>query len=276
MPNEIFTVDVEEYYHADNILTSLPKKGIEKLPDRVSVGVEKLLNLLKKHDCTATFFILGCVAEKNRGLVKKIADGGHEIASHGYQHISLYKHTPKTFERDLKVSINILSEISGKKIIGYRAANFSFCDSIDWFFEILGENGILYDSSLCLSLFRKNSNKIFKAQGCGKINREILEFGTSFIKIGPLGIPLGGGYFRAYPYWLTKWGFEHVNRKRRTPPIFYIHPWELDPEQPRFKLPFFKSRHYIDLENTEAKLEKLLREIKFISIEKFIKSSNPP
>jgi len=274
MPENIFTIDVEEYYHAENIADSLPQDKIASLPSRVGVGTHKLLSLLKKHNSRATFFILGCVAENNRDLIKEIADAGHEIASHGYNHKPLYQYTPKTFKEDLAKSVDILSSISGKKVIGFRAANFSFRDSTEWVFDILMECGIRYDSSLCLSLFRKNSGKIFQMGGHGKISKEILEFGASFIKIGPFAMPLGGGYFRAYPYWLTRWGFGHVNRHRRVPPIFYIHPWELDPEQPRFKLPLFKSRHYVDLSNTESKLEKLLTDFNFISVKEFLKNSN--
>jgi polysaccharide deacetylase family protein (PEP-CTERM system associated) len=268
----IFTVDVEEYFHAENILDSLPKEKIAALPSRVEMGTRKLLDILLKYSSTATFFVLGCVAEKHPALIKDIASAGHEIASHGYEHIPLHKHTHQTFDDDLGRSIKILSDITGQKIIGYRATSFSLAPGMEWFFEALKKHGIIYDSSLGLSLFRKHYHsrwaEIFKSQK----NLGIMEFAPSYINIGALKLPIGGGYFRAYPYWLTKYGLGQRIPERQTPPLFYIHPWELDPGQPRVKLsPVKYVRHYLELGGTEGKVARLLKDSSFGSIADFLK-----
>jgi len=267
MNNCIFTVDVEEYYHAENIQNSLSKEEISKLPSRIEIGTRKLLDLLSRYNSKATFFVLGRVAEKNRNLIKEIADQGHEIASHGYYHEPLYKHTPGSFEKDLSDSINILSDITSQKIIGYRATSFSFLPGVEWFFDILKKHEIIYDSSLCLSLFRHCHHKGLAKSGFNEKTKGILEFSPSFIRLGLIQLPLGGGYFRAYPYWLTKWGLDMASHHAKTPPLFYIHPWELDSEQPRLRLPPVKYiRHYLNLSKTKKTLKQLLSDMKFTPI----------
>jgi polysaccharide deacetylase family protein (PEP-CTERM system associated) len=269
--HRIFTVDVEEYYHAENILSSLPQGKIKSLTDRLNIGLPKILDLLDKSNSKATFFVLGSVAEKNSDLIRKIISSGHEVASHGYRHIPLSEHTPATFEEDLDKSLKILSDISGQKIIGYRATSFSLCDRIPWFFDILRKYGIIYDSSIALSLFRKTSCKVPQNSGYFEISKGLLEFPVSFFNIGPFKIPLGGGYFRAYPYWLTKLGLNQVSQNKKSLCLFYLHPWELDPDQPKFRLSAMRLlRHYLNLHSTEDKLKKLLTDMKFISIKSFL------
>lgn len=270
--DSIFTVDVEEYYHTESIQCSLPEELIKTLPDRVGIGVDKILDLLARSGNKATFFVLGCLAQKERGLVQRIAAAGHEIASHGYYHCPLHEHTALTFEEDLKKSIDILSGITGRKIIGYRSASFSPPQALPAFFDILKKNGIVYDSSFAFSLFRPGPRiGVMKKEMPLEISEGMLEFPVSFFEIGPLTIPLGGGYFRAYPYWLTRAGLERASLGKAGASLFYIHPWELDPQQPRFKMPVMRYfRHYFNLNNTERKLQKLLSEVKFVSLRDFI------
>jgi len=268
---DIFTVDVEEYYHAENIFCSLPPGKIGSLESRMEIGTRKLLNLLKKDGNTATFFVLGCVAEHHPELIKEIGAAGHEIASHGYEHIPLHKHTRETFDADLGRSIKILSDITGRKIIGYRATSFSLAPGMQWFFEILRKHGIVYDSSLNLSLFRERHKNLWADIHNSQVNLGIAEFPPSYVSISPFRLPIGGGYFRAYPYWLTKYGLNQSIRQRRTPPLFYIHPWELDPDQPRFRIsPMKYFRHYLSLGHTEKKLRRLMADVRFISIRDFL------
>jgi polysaccharide deacetylase family protein (PEP-CTERM system associated) len=265
MDKHIFTVDVEEFYHAENILRSVPGNIIDGLPDRAGIGVYKILKILEDTGNKGTFFVLGCVAERNKELVREISDCGHEVASHGYDHIPLYKHNAASFERDLDRSIKILSDIIGSGIKGYRAASFSLSKDMPWFFDTLIKHGIMYDSSLAASLFRK-----YSYEGTDRI----LEFPVSFITLGPLRLPLGGGYFRALPYIMTLGGLRSNSPDRVIPPLFYIHPWELDPEQPRLKTPWMRSfRHYLNLAGTKERLERLLTDIKFTSIERYLKES---
>lgn len=270
----IFTVDVEEYFHAENILNSISKEKVAALESRVEIGTRKLLDLLAKYGSTATFFVLGCVAEKHPSIIKDITAAGHEIASHGYEHIPLYKHTRETFDDDLGRSIEILSSLSGQKVMGYRATSFSLAPGMEWFFEVLKKNGIIYDSSLGISLFRKQHHSLWADIYKSQKNLGIMEFAPSYISAGPFRLPIGGGYFRAYPYWLTKYGLSQCIPQRKTPSLFYVHPWELDPQQPRFKLaPVKYMRHYLGLAGTEDKLVKLLKDVDFGSIGSFLKTS---
>jgi len=269
----IFTVDVEEYYHAENILNSIPPEKIRMLDSRVRIGTRRLLDLLSRHNSKATFFVLGCVGEKNPGMIKDIAAAGHEIASHGYEHIPLHRHTRETFDTDLGKSIKILSDITGQKIIGYRATSFSLGAGMEWFFDILKKYSIIYDSSFSLSLFRRHHRNLWKDVYTSQKNKGILEFPPSYISFGTFRLPIGGGYFRAYPLWMTKYGLDQVIPRRRTPPLFYIHPWELDPAQPRFKIaPLSHFRHYFNLSETEKKLQRLLEDTRFISVRDFLRT----
>ena len=270
----IFTVDVEEYFHAENILNSLSKDRIAVLDSRVEIGTRKLLDLLAKYGSTATFFVLGCVAEKHPDLIKDVVAASHEVASHGYEHVPLHKHTPASFDTDLGRSIKVLSDIAGRKITGYRATSFSIAPGMGWFFEILKKHGIVYDSSLSISLFRRHYRNLWVDILREQKNLGIVEFPPSYIGLGAIRLPIGGGYFRAYPLWLTRYGLRQSIAKRRTPPLFYIHPWELDPDQPRVKLgPVAGVRHYLGLAGTEGKLKRLLQDADFISIAGFLKTA---
>jgi len=271
MDEHIFTVDVEEYYHAENVCENVSKEIIAGLPGRVEVGTRKILDMLAAGGHKATFFVLGRVAEKNERLVREISRLGHEIASHGYEHISPSKLTFEEFENDLVKSISILSGITGKKVRGYRAPSFSFPDQIERFFGILAKHNIVYDSSISYSLFRGGYRLFMRKMIFCEAQRDIQEFAPSFISMGPFRLPLGGGYFRAYPYKMTYKGLMSTYSKRVVPPLFYIHPWELDPEQPRLQMPWMKSfRHYLNLDGTNEKLKRLLSDIKFTSIERYL------
>ena len=274
MPNKVFTVDLEEYYHAENILYSIPESTISALPGRLEIGARKILDALERTGNKATFFVLGCLARENKDLLREIVGLGHEIASHGYQHIRLSRHTPMTFETDLSDSINALSDITGRKIIGHRATSFSFSENAPWFFDTLKKFGIAYDSSMAYSLFRKCIHRIEERAKLCEAESGILEFPVSFIKIWPIKMPLGGGYFRACPYWLTRSRLRQERQRSGLPDVFYIHPWELDAGQPRFKIAASKYfRHYFNLGSTEEKLKRLLGDIKFVSFADFLKGN---
>jgi polysaccharide deacetylase family protein (PEP-CTERM system associated) len=263
----IFSVDVEEYFHAENVLTSLSREKLGTLPSRVEVGTQKILDLLGRYGSKATFFVLGCVAKGKGRLIKEIMNAGHEIASHGYQHIPLYRHTRGSFEEDLGASVKILEDLTGQKCLGYRATSFSLSDETPWFFDILRKHGIVYDSSISFSFFRPTFKKAIENRGWFEISEGIIEFPVSFVKLGLFGIPLGGGYFRAYPNWLSRMGLQLSECSGRIPSMFYIHPWELDPGQPRFRIsPVKYFRHYVNLGGTERKLEKLLATFRFSSV----------
>jgi polysaccharide deacetylase family protein (PEP-CTERM system associated) len=273
--NKIFTVDVEEYYHAENVWSSVSNEERENMPGRVEIGVRKILNLLEKYGSKATFFVLGCVAVKNKELIKEIVSAGHEIAAHGYWHRPLFRHTAETFNEDLKKVISVLEEITGKKIIGYRSPSFSLSEKEDWVFNILKSNGITYDSSSAFSVLRGSFRQHRQSPGCFEISEGLLELAITSLKVGPIDIPMGGGYFRAFPYALTRSRLSQEAGKDKEPFVFYIHPWELDPEQPKVKMSAIKTfRHYINIDKTGDKLEKLLNDIKFTSIGNYLKMRN--
>ncbi|MCX5679748.1 MAG: polysaccharide deacetylase family protein [Candidatus Omnitrophica bacterium] len=274
--DNIFTVDVEEYYNAENVKSSLLREQIKLLPDRLSVGLRKIIDMLEDTGNKATFFVLGCIAEKNKSLIREITGLGHEIASHGYEHMSLYEHTPASFEEDLSRSLSALSDITGQRIIGFRAANFSLSYEKEWFFDILKKRGVVYDSSVSYSLFRRCYSKSIDNLSRCRQDWGVREFPVSSLRAGPINIPFGGGYFRAYPYWLTKFGTNLTAHKNINPFVFYIHPWELDPEQPHVRMPPLNSfRHYFNLKTTEPKLKRFLAEMRFASIKDFLDNEQP-
>ncbi len=266
---KIFTVDVEEYFHAENILKSLTDQALCSMPSRIRVGVDKILKLLEKTGSQATFFVLGCVAEKNKGLIQRIHEAGHEIASHGYRHVPLHEHTPFSFAQDLSRSVKILSDITGEPVLGYRATSFSLTEKVGWFFDILRKHHMVYDSSVSTSFFRPSFHfdSLKENSDCFEISEGLWEFPIASMKIGPLRLPMGGGYFRAYPYEWTRWGLHHTGANGHGTTLFYVHPWELDPEQPKLRIPFVRFwRHYLNLHTTECKLDQLLKDIRFTSI----------
>jgi len=273
----LFSVDVEEYYHAENISNSISISQIRTLPSRVEMGTHKILDLLALYGGRATFFILGCIAKEHKDLIRRISAEGHEVASHGYDHIPLYKHTADSFKEDLGRSINVLEELTGKKVLGYRATSFSLSSDMEWFFDILRAFDIKYDSSVARSWFRKHLDLGQEKDGCFELSRGILEFPISYVRLGPLSMPLGGGYFRAYPFFFSKWGLQKASLQNDIPPLFYLHPWELDDSQPRFRLPLLKKiRHYLNINKAEDRLEKILKGSNAISIESLLVPLSDP
>jgi polysaccharide deacetylase family protein (PEP-CTERM system associated) len=267
----IFTVDVEEYYHAENVHSFLKKSKFHSLNSRLEIGMRKIMDMLDFYQSTATFFVLGCLAKTHKSLIREISNAGHEVANHGYLHKPLRYHSRVSFEDSLKQSISLLSDIIRKPIIGYREPGFLLDGETGWFFDVLKKHGMVYDSSIALSCFRRGCCRFFHSEDYFKTIRGIREFPVSRLIIGPLSLPLGGGYFRAYPYWITQKGFYMHSKMDKNPFVFYIHPWELDPGQPRLALGMVKSiRHYMNLVSTEQKLQRLFKTTRFTSIENFI------
>ena len=265
----ILTIDVEDWYMEIDISTW------DSYEDRVVHSTQKILEILDKSNTQATFFVVGYVAEHFPELIEEIKDKGHEIATHGYSHSSIEKQTPSDFEEDLLKSIRILEHIAKDKIRGHRAYAFSVVEKTSWAIDILKKNGLRYDSSVFpvktflygvpdapLYLYHISSSNI-------KIDNpeeDFLEIPLSVYRIPIIhkNIPVAGGfYLRFFPYWFIKHAMKKINGKNQ-PAVFYIHPWELDPKQPRIKE--LKWYHYHRLESTERKFKKLLNDFKFSSI----------
>jgi len=271
----ILQIDVEDWY------CDLDIKYWGSYKDRVVQSTDKVLAILKERNIHATFFILGYVAERFPQLVRKIKEEGHEIASHGYSHIPITKQTPPEFEEDLLKSIRILEKISGDKIWGYRAPQFTIVNETSWAIDILKKNGLRYDSSIFpvkTPLYGVPDAPLFpyhvSSSNIKEDNPEenFLEFPLSVYKIPVIkkNIPIAGGfYLRFFPYRFISYAIKKIN-KANHPAVCYLHPWELDPEQPREKS--FKWYHYYRLHSTERKFKQLLRDFKFTSTREWIEN----
>ncbi len=259
----ILTFDVEEWYQAN-----YPgfEKNSENLEDKnLEENISRLLELCHHHQAKATFFILGTTAERYPSLVPMIKAKGHEIACHGYRHDLIYNLSPKEFESDLKRALKILENQAGEKIIGFRAPSWSIRKDMSWFFQILEENGLVYDSSLFpIKTF------LYGEKGVDPRPHFIgglLELPPSVITFSLLKIPFSGGfYFRALPYFLIKKGIKKLNQDS-LPAIVYLHPREIDPSSPHLTLTL-KPRfiHYFGIKKALTKLQALLQDFQFTSI----------
>jgi polysaccharide deacetylase family protein (PEP-CTERM system associated) len=269
----VLSIDCEDWFHGLEI-------GVEnwhKFENRIERNNSKLLDLLEETGAKATFFILGYVAERFPRLVKEIAQRGHEIGSHGYSHQFVYRQSPYEFRQEMIKSLEILEKLSGEKILSYRAPFFSITQSSLWALEILGDLGILFDSSIFPVInYRYGIPQAprFPHWIVTKNGSKILEFPISTLRILGKNIPVAGGaYFRIFPYQFIKTGIKSLNRKNQ-PVIFYLHPWEIDPEHPKIKLPRRISlTHYYNLSQTEAKFKNLLRDFEFTPLKRVLENA---
>ena len=276
MTTQLFTVDVEESFHAAAIEPFVPRSQWPGLASRVERGVDRLLALLDRHEATGTFFTLGIVAERCPQVVRRIADAGHEVASHGWSHRRVNRLTPQEFREEVARSRDVLSALSGKPVLGFRAPNFSILAGCEWAFDILIEEGYVYDSSIFPA---RKSGRAFQNADL-MIRRtagQLLEVPMTPAKVGGLRIPAGGGaWFRLFPYELTRRALRQA-AQRSEPGVFYIHPWELDIEQPREVLNLLtRIRHYGGLGRVMPRLERMMSEFEFISIESWLDQRSRP
>ena len=266
-PNAL-TIDVEDYFHVAALAPSIHRDSWDSRESRVVRNTRRLLDIFGQFDIRATFFVLGWVAERYPQLVKDIAASGHEIACHGYSHSLVYEQTPEIFHEETRRSKNLLEEITGSAVIGYRAASYSIVRETLWALDILVELGFTYDSSI----FPVRHDR-YGIPDAARIphrlvtpnRKDIVEWPLSTANVFGYRLPVaGGGYFRLLPYWLTHWGLASINRNEQRPFIFYLHPWEIDPEQPRVSAGWLsRFRHYTNLEKCEQRLQRLLGEFRF-------------
>ena len=261
------TVDVEDYFQVSAFAENINQKDWENHPLRVTSNTHKLLDMFDEYQLKATFFILGWVAERQKELVLEIANRGHEVACHGYSHQLVYNQTPEVFKEETVRAKNILEDIIQQPVKGYRAASYSITEKSKWALDILAESGFIYDSSIFpvrhdrygMPDTPEHPYRLETPAG-----HSIIEFPLSTAKIINYRLPVaGGGYFRLYPYWLSKMGLQQINRQHK-PFIFYLHPWEIDPEQPRIETSWFsRFRHYNNLDKCEARLRNLMTDFQF-------------
>jgi polysaccharide deacetylase family protein (PEP-CTERM system associated) len=264
------SIDVEDYFHVSVFDGIVPRVRWDEMPSRVRRNTERLLDIFDEFKVRSTFFVLGWVGERHSDLVREIARRGHEIASHGYAHRLVYDQTPDLFRADVRKAKVILEDASGRSVLGYRAPSYSITPRSLWALDILIEEGYRYDSSIFpirhdrygIPVSDRRPYTIERSAGT------LVEVPGSTTQVGPMNLPVaGGGYFRILPYWWTRWGIERVNRRECRPAVFYLHPWEIDPEQPRLTAGrLSRFRHYRNLAKTEARLRQLLTDFRFDTV----------
>jgi polysaccharide deacetylase family protein (PEP-CTERM system associated) len=261
------TVDVEDYFHVSVFDRTVPRADWESLESRVVVNTQRLLDLFDEHAVRGTFFVLGWVADRYPSLVRSIAERGHELASHGYAHRLVYEQTSEGFREDVRRSKALIEDLSGQEVKGYRAPSFSVTEQSLWALDVLLEEGYRYDASIFP--IRHDRYGIPDAprwpHAMTRAGGRLFEVPGSTVRVGGTNLPVaGGGYFRILPYAWTRWGIRRVNRVDGQPAVFYLHPWEIDPRQPRLPAsPLGRFRHYRNLHITEARLRSLMRDFRF-------------
>lgn len=260
-----FTVDVEDYFQVSALEPHIPKATWAQQQGRVEQSTERLLELLARHAVQATFFTLGWIAERHPHLVRQIAARGHEIASHGYDHTRVTQMDAAAFKADVARSRALLEDLTGTPVIGYRAPTFSFTRHNTWVYPILAESGYRYSSSV--APVRHDLYGIpDAARHAWRDGSGITEIPISTVRAGGRNYPCGGGgFFRLYPYAMTRWCVRRVNERDGQPCIFYMHPWEMDADQPRPAGLGLKTRvrHYLNLRRVPGRLEQLLRDFRW-------------
>jgi polysaccharide deacetylase family protein (PEP-CTERM system associated) len=264
-----FSVDVEEHYQVEAFRGFIARNQWVRFESRVVVNTRRLLGLLQKRSVTATFFILGCVAERYPRLVRECIEAGHEIASHGWDHRPVTELTRDEFRSDVRRTKDLLEDLGGVEVLGYRAPTYSIVESTMWALEVLLEEGYRYDSSIFPIIHDRYGvpgAPRFPGTVATQSGSSLLEFPISTVRFGGINVPfIGGGYLRHLPQHFVHWGMRRVIERERQPVIVYVHPWELDPEQPRLgEVPAItRWRHYRNLERTEDRLESLFAEFSF-------------
>lgn len=275
----IFTVDVEEYFHVGAFESVVSRKDWNSFPSRIDASIDLLLDLLARHGATGTFFTLGWIADHHPRVVRRIAQAGHEIASHGYWHRRVDSLAPEEFRQDVRASRAVLEDVCGTRVSGFRAPNFSIRPGCEWAFDVLLEEGYRYDSSL-FPIRRPGygyraapivPHLIHRTSG------SLCELPLATTALYGARIPAAGGaYLRHFPFGIIRRCLQE-HSESGIPATFYLHPWELDPDQPRLPVNWItKGRHYGGLTRTLPRLEQLLAEFPFVSAARCLKLPNLP
>ena len=277
------SIDVEEYFHARNIELAIGRSCWANLESRVEESTKKVLNILDKHQAKGTFFVLGTVARRHKHLVREIASAGHEVASHGFRHHLAYHQSKNAFYRDVSTSKKLLEDITGQAVIGYRAPNFSIRDVNSWAYTSLVKAGYKYDSSL-YPVWHPRYNNLGKPISPHVIETEegpLAELPLAVSEFNILGKSIrfpaaGGAYWRLFPSALTNWALGRMDEEKSKARISYLHPWEVDPGQPKFKeLSILNSiRHYRGIESMDKRIGEFLERYKVKTLENIMNELN--
>ena len=265
-PLNAMTVDVEDYFQVSAFEGVVGRADWDRLPCRVEQNTDTILDLFDGHGIKATFFMLGWIAERYPELVRRIVDGGHELASHGYSHVRVTQQDRRAFSEDISRTRKLLEDTAGTEVRGYRAASYSIVTDTLWAHDLLQEAGYRYSSSVYPihhDLYGiPDAPRFAYAAGDGGL----LEIPVTTVSILGQNLPCGGGgYFRLLPYRLSRWSMQRVNRKDRMPCVFYFHPWEIDPDQPRQAGISSRTRfrHYLNLGRMKKRIRRLLEDFRW-------------
>lgn len=257
------TVDVEDYFQVSAFEGTVRRDAWEATPLRVEANTDRILELFEAHGVRATFFTLGWVAERCPDMVRRIVGAGHELASHGWQHVRANTQTPAEFREDIRRTKTLLEDLGGTAVNGYRAASYSIGRDNLWAHEELADAGYRYSSSIVPirhDLYGMPEAPRFAFDAAGGRLREIP---VTTLRVAGRNFNCGGGgWFRLFPYALSRWALRQVNNQEQQSGLFYFHPWEIDPGQPRPPGAPLKTRirHYLNLERMQPRLECLLGE----------------
>ena len=257
------TVDVEDYFQVEAFANIISRDTWDAQPSRVEANTDRLLQLFADADVKATFFVLGWIAMRHRGLVKRIVDGGHELASHGFQHLRADRQTAEQFRADVRHTRQLLEDLGGVRVNGYRAATFSISRANWWVFNILAEEGYAYSSSVYPIVHDLYGVPDAPRLPFHPTASAFTEVPLTTLRVFGKNLPCsGGGYFRLLPYAISQRAFARIVDREKRPCVFYCHPWEVDPAQPRQTQAPLKSRlrHYLNLGKMEYRLGRLLRD----------------
>jgi polysaccharide deacetylase family protein (PEP-CTERM system associated) len=260
------SIDVEDYFQVSGFESVVGINNWKSYEARIQFSTEKILGILAESEIKATFFVVGWLAEKYPDLIKTINEYRHEIACHSYSHRLIYEMTPEEFKVDTIRAKESIENIIGEKVRGYRAPSYSITKDSVWAFKILDELGFEYDSSI-FPIWHDRYGMVdaprfeYLLPGTNMKEYPI----STFVLLGHRIPVSGGGYFRLFPYWFTRMALTHINRKEKMPFVFYIHPWELDPDQPRINGTGILSRfrHYVNLAKTTERFRRLLADFNF-------------
>jgi polysaccharide deacetylase family protein (PEP-CTERM system associated) len=263
-----FSVDVEDYYQVEAFRELVSRDRWNSFESRVCTSTRTLLRLLERRAITGTFFVLGCVAERFPRLVRECAAAGHEIASHGWDHRPVTELGREEFRRDVRRTKHLLEDLAGSEVLGYRAPTYSIVRHTLWALQVLLEEGYRYDSSIFPIVHDRYGipdAPRFPWTAAHGPNSVLLEFPISTVRIGRVNLPfVGGGYLRHLPERFVHWGMRRVSGGEKRPVMVYVHPWEVDPGQPRLAAPLrTRFRHYHNLEKMEQRLDRLFGAFRF-------------
>lgn len=265
----ILSVDVEDYFQVEAFADQVSRDTWDQYPSRVVANCHRLLDLFDRYQATATFFVLGWVAERFPALVREIHDRGHELACHSYWHRRVYRLTPDEFRQDTRAACDAIEQAASVRVQGYRAPTWSITSQSLWALDILAEEGFRYDSSIYPihhDLYGVPGGQRYPYHHSCQNGRPLLEFPPTTARVGNMNIPAaGGGYLRLFPMFFTDWVFRQYETCGK-PLVVYLHPWEIDPDQPRMAAGFrSRLRHYTNLHRTQERMEKLLQQYSFES-----------